>query len=508
MEAVIFDLDGTLIDSEPIYRRVDEDLFASRDFSVPESEWAEYVGMSGPVVMERIKERHGLDGSIDELIAEKDVAYLALASGNITVFSPIRELILALQLRGVRLAVATSSRRSILDAMLEETGLAALFPVTVSSDDVDQPKPNPDVFLQAARRLKVLPAQCCVIEDSQYGVQAAVRAGMRVIAVPAPGHENLPAFRQADLVIPGGAAALRVTEILTVLELNAATERAGVARAGSSASVTKRHPTIAEFQHTISEYYHRHRRKMPWRDTTNPYEVLVSEIMLQQTQADRVVPKYLEFLDSFPTLGRLARASLQEVLQRWQGLGYNRRGKHLHDAAREIMDRFDGTVPRSIQELRTLPGVGPYTAGAVRAFAFNTPAVFVETNIRRVFIHLFFPGRESVADREILPLVGATLDCEDPRSWYYALMDYGAHLAVIFGNSNRRSAHYQRQGPFIGSVREVRGMIVRILTVNGQMERSELERHAAPEDSRFPTAIEGLARDGMIRLEGNLVSLP
>ncbi|MCK4515668.1 MAG: HAD-IA family hydrolase, partial [Spirochaetaceae bacterium] len=440
------------------------------------------------MVVELFKERHGLAGTVDELIAEKDVAYLALASGNTTVFSPIRELILALQLRGVRLAVATSSRRVILDTMLEETGLTALFPVTVSSDDVDQPKPDPEVFLQAARRLKVSPGQCCVIEDSQYGVQAAVRAGMRVIAVPAPGHEDLPAFRQAELVIPGGAAALRVTEILAALELNVATQPA------DSSPAIRKDPTVAEFRHAIHEHYHRHRRKMPWRETLNPYEILVSEIMLQQTQADRVVPKYREFLDSFPTVQRLARASLQEVLQRWQGLGYNRRGKHLHDTAREIMDRFDGTVPRSARELRTLPGVGPYTAGAVRAFAFNAPAVFVETNIRRVFIHLFFPGRESVADREILPLIGVTLDCEDPRNWYYALMDFGAHLAGVFGNANRRSAHYQRQGPFVGSVREVRGMIIRILTANGGMERSELERHAGPEDSRFPAAIEGLAR--------------
>ncbi len=449
--------------------------------------------MSGPVVIELVKKRYGLDGSIQELLAEKDDEYLVLASGNTTVFPPIRELILALQLRGVRLAVATSSSRDVLDAMLEETGLAALFPVTVSSDDVDQPKPEPEAHLQAARRLKVPPERCCVMEDSQYGVQAAVGAGMCVIALPAPGHESLPVFRRAELIVSGGAAAVRVTEILRALEL---TDETGT------------HPTIAEFQHAIYEHYHRHERKMRWRETTNPYEILVSEIMLQQTQSDRVAPKYSEFLASFPTVQRLARASLQEVLQRWQGLGYNRRGKYLHDAAREIMDRFDGAVPESTRELRTLPGVGPYTAGAIRAFAFNAAAVFVETNIRRVFIHLFFPDRDSVTDREILPLVGATLDCEDPRNWYYALMDYGSNLAALLGNANRRSAHYQRQGPFAGSVREVRGMIIRLLTANGPMERSELERGIAPQDSRFPTALEGLVRDGLIALEDNLVSLP
>lgn len=481
---------------------MDEEFFASRGITVPESEWAEYVGMGGPVVIELVKKRHGLDGSIDELIAEKDVAYLALASGNTRVFAPIRELILALQLRGVPLALATSSRRSVLDAMLEETGLASVFSASVSSDDVDHPKPEPDAHLQAARRLKVSPERCWVIEDSQYGVQAAVRAGMRVIALPAPGHEELSAFRQADVVIPGGAAAVRVTEILATLDLSTD------ARHMPPPAAVGKPPTIAEFQDTIYEHYRRHRREMPWRETTDPYRILVSEIMLQQTQADRVEPKYLEFLDSFPTVGRLARASLQEVLGRWQGLGYNRRGKYLHDAAREIMDRFDGTVPRSIRELRTLPGVGPYTAGAIRAFAFSAPAVFVETNIRRVFIHLFFAGRESVADREILPLVGATLDCDDPRNWFHALMDFGTHLAGVFGNANRRSAHYQRQGPFVGSVREVRGMIIRVLIAHGRMEKSELERRVTPDGLRFPAAINGLVRDGMIELEGGQVYLP
>jgi len=496
IEAVIFDLDGTLIDSEPIYRRVDENFFSCRGIIVPETEWAEYVGMGGPLVIEAVRERYGLGGSTESLIAEKDEDYLALAAGNTTVFPPMRELILALQLLGVRLAVATSSRRSILDAMLEETGLTAAFPVTVSSDDVDRHKPEPDAHLLAARLLKVSPERCCVIEDSQYGVQAAVLAGMRVIALPAPGHEELPAFRGAQRIVPGGAAAARVDEILADLELTV-----------PESPATKKHPTIAEFQHAIHEHYRLHGRKMPWRETADPYEILVSEIMVPQTQSDRVVPKYREFLDSFPTLQRLAGASLQEVLGRWQGLGYNRRGKYLHDAAREIVDRFNAEVPRSTRELRTLPGIGPYTAGAIRAFAFNAPAVFVETNIRRVFIHLFFAGRESITDREILSLVGITLDCEDPRAWYYALMDYGAYLARVFGNANRRSAHYQRQDPFAGSVREVRGMIVRILTANRQLEVSELERQAAPGDSRFPTALDGLVRDGMIQLDGDLVSV-
>ena len=447
--------------------------------------------MGGPPIIELFRERYGLTGSTEDLIAEKDRAYLDLAAGGTRVFAPIRELILAFLLQGLRLGIATSSRRTVLDAVLVETGLAPVFAATVSSDDVNHPKPEPDAFLLTARRLKVSPENCCVIEDSQYGVQAAVAAGMSVIAVPAPGHEFLRPFGTADLVVTGGANSLQPGRILSALGLSAVV---GL-------------PAISEFRRTVYEHYRRHGRTMSWRETADPYEVLVSEVMLQQTQADRVEPKYREFLETFPTVERLAGASLQEVLQRWQGLGYNRRAKYLHDAAGEIVNRFNSAVPDSTAELRTLPGVGPYTAGAIMAFAFNSPEAFIETNIRRTFLHIFFPGRESVSDREILRLIAATLDSEDPRNWYYALMDYGTHLATLFRNANRRSAHYQRQASFAGSVREVRGAIVRVLTAESQMERLELQSRVAPGDARFSKALAGLVRDGMVSVAGNLVNL-
>jgi A/G-specific adenine glycosylase len=246
---------------------------------------------------------------------------------------------------------------------------------------------------------------------------------------------------------------------------------------------------------------------MPWRETSDPYRILVSELMLHQTQADRVIPKYQDFLDAFPDVRRLAAAGLGEVLAKWQGLGYNRRARYLHEAARHIVAEHDGQVPGSEELLRQLPGVGPYTAGAVAAFAFGQPVVFIETNIRRVYLHVFRPGREKVTDAELLPFVAVTMDSRRPRDWYYALMDYGASLAGQFTNSNRRSAHYRRQSRFHGSTREVRGRIIRTLTRVGRLERMELERQVALGDERFGPAVEGLVRDGLIRENGGFVEL-
>jgi A/G-specific adenine glycosylase len=221
--------------------------------------------------------------------------------------------------------------------------------------------------------------------------------------------------------------------------------------------------TVRIFQKTILAHYHVHPRPMPWRETRDPYCILVSEIMLQQTQVERVKVKYAEFLDAFPELADLARAPLAELLPVWQGLGYNRRAIALKRCAEEIVSRFCGQIPSSIPELESLPGIGPYTARAVGAFAFNIPEPFIETNIRTVFIHVFFHGREQVADREIMPLVAATLDREDPREWYYALMDYGVLLKQLHPNPGRRSSHHVRQTPFKGSNRELRSRMLRAI---------------------------------------------
>lgn len=234
-------------------------------------------------------------------------------------------------------------------------------------------------------------------------------------------------------------------------------------------------PEIHAFQKTVYEYYRAHgRHHLPWRKTTNPYRIMVSEIMLQQTQVSRVKMKYKEFLKTFPTVKALAESSLADVLRVWQGLGYNRRAKMLHKAAQEVVEQHGGHMPRDFDTLTKLPGIGPSTAGGICAYAYNMPIVFIETNIRRIFIHHFFHNAEGVGDAEIRPLVEATLDRNNPREWYSALMDYGTHLAETVPNPNRKSRHYTKQSAFSGSKREVRGAVLRALAEKPLSEKELL----------------------------------
>ena len=237
---------------------------------------------------------------------------------------------------------------------------------------------------------------------------------------------------------------------------------------------------IRSFRREVYRYYRAHRRDFPWRRigslsrNTLAYRVLISEVMLQQTQADRVVPKYRAFIRTFPSFRALSDAPLSEVLRLWQGLGYNRRAKHLKEAAAIVVRAYRGRLPDDEVALVALPGIGRYTAGAIRAFAFDAPAVFIETNIRTVFLHHFFPNRKRVSDRALLPLIEAACDAKRPREWYSALMDYGAELKRAHGNPGRRSAHHKRQTSFKGSRREVRGAIVRALALNDALSLPRL----------------------------------
>lgn len=224
---------------------------------------------------------------------------------------------------------------------------------------------------------------------------------------------------------------------------------------------------VRTFRSIILGHYREHGRAFPWRETREPYAILVSEFMLQQTQTSRVERKYAPFLAEFPTIDALARASLARVLGAWQGLGYNRRARALRLAAEEIVSRHHGQVPADEAALRALPGIGQSTAAAVRAFAFGLPSVMIETNVRRVYLHAFFPRAEAVTDREIAPLVERTMHRADPRTWYYALMDTGVALAHHEGNPNRRSAHYTRQSTFEGSARQRRARVLRHLIDHG-----------------------------------------
>jgi A/G-specific adenine glycosylase len=255
---------------------------------------------------------------------------------------------------------------------------------------------------------------------------------------------------------------------------------------------------IDSFRRLIYDNYNSRPRVFPWRQTNNPYHILISEIMLQQTQTERVDGKYQKFIQAFPDFNSLASATPSSVLPLWQGLGYNRRALMLIKIAQIIMNDFKGFLPSSPDMLENLPGIGKTTAGEIAAFAFNYPAVFIETNIRRVFIHFFFPEREKVRDSEILPLVEMTLDRTNPRVWYYALMDYGVMLKRGNPNPNIRSAHYKKQSPFHGSNRQVRGTVLKFLASGKEVTASELAYDSGLSEEKIITNLEKLEKEGFL----------
>lgn len=260
-----------------------------------------------------------------------------------------------------------------------------------------------------------------------------------------------------------------------------------------------------DFQNLVWEKGRPLFRPMPWREDTQPYYVLVSEIMLQQTQVERVLVKFNQFINAFPTVKALADAPLAEVLQLWSGLGYNRRAKFLHQAAQKIVHDFKGEFPDTQEELVSLPGVGVNTAGALLAYSFNTPALFIETNVRTVFFQHWFKDQDSVHDKEIRAALEQAIDVEHPREWYWAIMDYGSFLKRSGQGANKVSAHYKKQAPLKGSLREMRGMLIKMLSKADESERA-LERHFGG-DERFQPAYEALLKEGLIEKTGSLVHL-
>jgi A/G-specific adenine glycosylase len=244
---------------------------------------------------------------------------------------------------------------------------------------------------------------------------------------------------------------------------------------------------------------------MPWRVNRTPYRVFVSEIMLQQTSVARVLPRYSAFLRAFPSFRQLAAAGIQEVIGVWKGLGYNRRALALHESARRISAAFHGRLPRTVEELVNLPGVGHATASAVIVYTFNEPLVFIETNIRRVFMHHFFPDQENVPDALIEPMVEKTLDRENPREWYYALMDYGTALSGGTRNPNRRSSGYRVQSRFEGSLRQLRGRILSVMIARKSASLGQIETDLGS-DTRLPRALGQLREEGFLRVSAGRYS--
>ena len=267
-------------------------------------------------------------------------------------------------------------------------------------------------------------------------------------------------------------------------------------------------------------------RDLPWRRTRDPWSVLVSEIMLQQTQVDRVIPKWEAFLARFPTVEAAAHAPLGDLLDLWSGLGYNRRAKYLHDCAATVCAEFDGVFPESLAALQTLPGIGPYTARAVLAFAFERAVAVVDTNVGRVLARV--EGRQLSA-REVQAAADSLVPAGDAWRWNQALLDFGALICRKRGPACaecpvRRSCGWAGAGAdpavgsaavstpqsrFEGSDRQGRGRLINELR-SGPIGASEAPVAMGwPDDpERAAKVIEGLLSDGLVVRTGAKLSLP
>jgi A/G-specific adenine glycosylase len=266
--------------------------------------------------------------------------------------------------------------------------------------------------------------------------------------------------------------------------------------------------TLQAFVDLINHYHQNKRRSFAWRTVITPYRVVVSEIMLQQTQTYRVADKFDQFVTQFPSFEALAQAPFEAVLRSWKGLGYNRRAMALQKIAQAVTNTYAGILPDQPEILETLPGIGKATARSITTFAFNKPTAFIETNIRTVYIYHFFPAAAKIADAEIEPLVTSTLDANNPREWYYALMDYGVMLKKRVGNVSRLSKHYHRQSTFQGSDRQIRGMILQALLDHHVLSHDEVVELLGKEPGRVCKIIEDLCREGLVVSNHGLLRLP
>jgi len=265
------------------------------------------------------------------------------------------------------------------------------------------------------------------------------------------------------------------------------------------------------FRKTIYDFYNKNKRDFIWRNDITPYKIIISEVMLQQTQTARVAPKFENWLIKFPDFQTLAKASNHDVLAAWQGLGYNRRGLALAKIAQIVVCEHGNQLPNDPIILQTFPAIGPNTAGSICAFAFNNPIVFIETNIRTVYTDTFFKGQSEISDKQLLPLIAQTIDRKNPREWYYALMDYGVHLKQNLPRINSASKHYTKQSKFEGSKRQVRGMVIKILTQLKQVELDhliELIQFELPKNQHNTTTIiQNLIDEKTIQENNNILFL-
>jgi len=276
---------------------------------------------------------------------------------------------------------------------------------------------------------------------------------------------------------------------------------------------------ISAFVARVAEKGRELYRDLPWRRTRDPYAILVSEVMLQQTRVSRVAPAFERWMLEFPTLDALAAAPLPVVLEAWQGLGYNRRAVSLKRAAEQVVATGRGELPDEEAALRELPGVGAATAAGIVAFAFGRPAVYLETNVRAVVLHELLGEESDVPDREVRALVSAAMEEAtrqgvSARDWYWALLDYGAHLKRTLPNPSRRSRHHTRQSRFEGSRRQQRARLLRaVLAAPGRrteeyaadLAAAQREAgHEATSEGEVLGILEELADEGFLARDGEL----
>lgn len=258
--------------------------------------------------------------------------------------------------------------------------------------------------------------------------------------------------------------------------------------------------SLKEFSSFILSFYEKHGRVFAWRQTSDPYRIHLSEVMLQQTQTSRVQPKYELFLSLWPTFKELSEATLEELLFNWKGLGYNRRALNLRKSAR-LTEQWGWTIPNDPKAIASLPGVGKATSAALLAFCYQERSIYLETNIRRVLLTCFFHECEGVKDKELEALLGELASLQsDIKSWYYALMDYGVLLKHLLPNANTRSAHYTKQGTFEQSNRQIRGALIHLLSdTGGKDERALHSILNAFEPERITYCLKQLQREGFVQ---------
>ncbi len=265
---------------------------------------------------------------------------------------------------------------------------------------------------------------------------------------------------------------------------------------------------IEEFQNKIFTWYKSNKRDLPWRKTSDPYAILVSEMMSQQTQLSRVIPKYLEWMQQLPTLESLSTASTDQVLRFWSGLGYNRRAIYLKNISQLVVSDYNGQFPKEYDNLITLPGIGKYTASAISCFAFNQQIVVIDTNVRKTILLTFFPYNEHhlVNDKEISHVANLLLPKRKAKIWNQALMDYAA--IQLKG----RKVPLKKQPQFIYSSRYYRGMIIKLLLQKKQILRKDIGVEVGYDPKKtngsIDALIDKLVKEKLIVSKGSYLQLP